>query len=126
MNKDGYCMLKSSYKYLFFACIILMVLIISCSVLDLVPPRINIIRPGDQGYVGWRFDVVGEVEEMNLDRIEFFVNDVKVGEYRENEFNYTIDFPEPENILRVKAYDKGGNWSEVTLQVYGFSAEEEY
>lgn len=112
-------MVISSWKRLFVACLIFILFNICCSVFDLIPPRINIIRPEDHSNVGWKSDIMGSVEERNLDRIEFFVNGDKVGEQRENEINYTITFPsEGAHYIRVKAYDKGGNWSELNLKVY--------
>ena len=108
----------NSWLRLVFGCIILITSGVGCEFFDVIPPRIDISRPEDQGSVIYRDEIAGEVKETNLDRVEIFVNYARISVQMENNFYCIAYFPEEKNIIRIKAYDKSGNWSEVTLEVY--------
>lgn len=108
----------NSWGRLFFSCVVLIVLNMGCSIFDLTPPRVNIVMPEDQSRVGWDISLVGSVAEKNLDRIEIYLDDNKIREQKENEFNFIVYFPSlGAHTLKVKAYDKGGNWDEIILHL---------
>jgi len=95
-----------------------LLVISNCSFFDFVPPGINIISPEDGEQCYGKVVLRAEVKDQCLDRTELYINGDKRLEYTKSDiFDEIILGEGTDCTIKLKAFDKRGNWKEEEVRV---------
>jgi len=105
---------KKAQKIKWSLIIITFLLLSSCEYLfDFNPPDIKIISPSEGEQVSNSVIIEAEVKDENLEKTDIFINGNKEYDCKSEYINYTYILSSSGNYtIKLKAFDKAGNWSE--------------
>jgi len=112
-------------KFLILPFLSIIILITCSTLMDFESPKIRIISPssGSQAF-GFVHIQVETTDNKKIDHVELILDGSKVMSTRSGSLAYDWDLSKTNqnasHTIVVKAFDLGGNWSEVTVEFYGY------
>lgn len=107
--------------FLIMSAIIITFFLITFAQKDTTPPKVTILFPKDNSTVSGKITIqVQATDNIGVTRVEFFIDNTKIGELTKAPFNLSWDTTKVSNgkhTILVKAYDKAGNSASARITV---------
>lgn len=98
--------------------LIFILLLSGCGFIDFTPPDIEVVSPSENETLYRVLILDAIIKDSHPDETLFYINGSKEASYTGKNINDTIIFKYTgEYVLRLKSFDRAGNWSEKELKV---------